>query len=63
MATYLKIVPCTRLNQVKVIYLQTGPAKMMYDIKFDKNRMSCLLFRQNSKLYNLTTKNCVSQKI
>lgn len=36
---------------------------MMYDIKFDKNRLSCLLFRQNSKLYNLTTENCVSQKI
>lgn len=36
---------------------------MMYDIKFDKNLMSCLLFRQNSKLYNLTTENCVSQKI
>lgn len=33
------------------IFTQTGPAKMMYDIKFDKNRMSCLLFRQNSKLY------------
>lgn len=35
---------------------------MMYDIKFDKNLMSCLLFRQNSKLYNLTTENCVLQK-
>lgn len=34
----------------------------MYDIKFDKNLMSCLLFRQNSKLYNLTTENCVLQK-
>lgn len=44
------------------IFTQTGPAKMMYDIKFDKICMSCLLFRQNSKLYNITTGNCVSQK-
>lgn len=62
MATYNISLYSFKTSESDIFTQSTGPAKIMYDIKFDKNLMSCLLFRQNSRLYNLTTENCVSQK-